>query len=78
MFDLDRDGAISRDDLLNYYSIIFKEIKKDNIEVLKRTIVDSVFREFSGESDADFKIDKNNFQKIAWASNFFGNITFEP
>jgi len=56
---------------------MFQEYELENKQKVVDSMVNSVFNEFS-ENDPEFKIDFNNFQKIAWASNFMGNITFEP
>ena len=77
IFDLNRDDLICKLDLTTYFTIMFKDHELENKEKVIQNMVESVLKEFS-ETDQDFKIDFNNFQKIAWASNFMGNITFEP
>jgi len=77
IFDINRDELICKSDLTIYFSIMFQEYELENKQKVVDSMVNSVFNEFS-ENDPEFKIDFNNFQKIAWASNFMGNITFEP
>jgi len=57
---------------------MFNDYHIENKPQVIESMVASVLKEFV-KNDLEFKIDFNNFQKIAWASNsFMGNITFDP